>query len=316
MGGGRGGRVRWGVIGQHGALTPDQAREIAQRWAAEVAAGGDPAGDKLEKRKSPTVGDLLNQYFEAHGGAKNKPSTARNAALLMNKVIRPALGQLKVADVTASDVARFHAAHAKTRYQANRARSVLSKAFALAETWGYRARNSNPCPEVEKFPEAARERFLSPAEFAALGEVLAKAERGEALVIDKNGKPRSVKVSLRSVAAIRLLIFTGARHSEILGLRREWIDWNAGRANLPDSKTGKKPLMLPPAALEVLRGVDMPSDGKGFVIRGGDHSDPERKLVNLKDPWGAVRRGCPMCARTICALPSPLSCPLTVHPFC
>ena len=144
-------------------------------------------------------------------------------------------------------------------------------------------------PQVEKFPEAARERFLGPAEFAALGEVLAKAERGEALVIDKNGKPRSVKVSLRSVAAIRLLIFTGARHSEILGLRREWIDWNAGRANLPDSKTGKKPITQPPAALEVLRGVDMPSDGKGFVIRGGDHSDPERKLVNLKDPWGAVR---------------------------
>ena len=53
--------------------------------------------------------------------------------------------------------------------------------------------------------------------------------------------------------------------------------------------TGKKPLMLPPAALEVLRGLDMPSDATGFVIPGGDHSDPERKLVNLKEPWGAVR---------------------------
>ena len=44
VGGGRAGRVGWGVIGQHGALTPEQAREAAQRWASEVASGGDPAG--------------------------------------------------------------------------------------------------------------------------------------------------------------------------------------------------------------------------------------------------------------------------------
>lgn len=289
VGGGRSGRVRWGVIGQHGALTPDQARDTAQRWAAEVAAGGDPAGDKLEKRKSPTVSELLDRYLESHAAPKNKASTARNAGLLVNKLIRPALGKLKVADVTSSDVARFHAANAGTPYQANRARSVLSKAFALAETWGYRERHSNPCGEVERFPEKARERFLSPAEFAALGEVLTKAERGEVLMIEKIGKPKNVTVSSWAIAAIRLLIFTGARHSEILGLRWEWIDWQAGRANLPDSKTGKKPLMLPPAALEVLRSLDMPKNGRGYVIRGGDHSDPEKALVNLKDPWGAVR---------------------------
>jgi integrase len=48
--------------------------------------------------------------------------------------------------------------------------------------------------------------------------------------------------------------------------------------------------MLPPAALEVLRGLGMPENGKGFVIRGGDYSDPETPLVNLKDPWGLIRR--------------------------
>jgi integrase len=289
VGGGRSGRVRWGVIGQHGALTPDQARDMAQRWAAEVASGGDPAGDKIEKRKSPTVSELLDQYLESHVGAKNKASTAEDAARLANKLIRPALGRLKVADVTGADVARFHAANARTPYQANRARSVLSKAFNLAETWGYRERHSNPCADVEKFPEKARERFLSPAEFAALGEALAKAERDEALVIESEGKARSVRVSKWAVAAIRLLIFTGARHGEILGLRWEMMDWQAGRANLPDSKTGKKPLMLPPAALEVLRSLDMPRGGKGYVIRGGDYTDPETPLANLKGPWGTVR---------------------------
>lgn len=228
-----------GRDGQHGALAPDQAREISQRWAAEFAVGGDSAGDKLKKRKSPTVGEPLGQYLEAHAGVKNTPGTARNAALLVNKLIRRALGQLKVADVTALELVRLHAAHAKTPNQAGRARSVLSKAFALAETWGYRERNSNPCTEVGKFREAALGRFSSPAEFAALGEVLAKAERCEALVIDKNGKPRSVKVRLWSVAAIRLLILTGARHSEILGLCWKWIDWTAGGRTCPTARAAR-----------------------------------------------------------------------------
>ncbi|ARO13520.1 phage integrase [Ketogulonicigenium robustum] len=290
VGGGRAARVRWGVIGQHGALTPDQAREIAQRWASDVAAGGDPAGDRLEKRKSPTVAELLAEYQASHVEAKNKGSTARNVALLINGLILPALGRLKVADVTTADVARFHSANAKTPYQANRARSVLAKAFGLAETWGYRERNSNPCADVEKYPEKARDRFLSPAEFAALGDVLARAEAGERLPFEKAGKVRMVAISQSAIAAVRLMIFTGARaYSEILSLRWEWIDWHAGRANLPDSKTGKKPLMLPPAALEVLRGLDMPQDGRGFVIRGGNYTDPETPLVNLKDPWNAIR---------------------------
>lgn len=290
VGGGRSGRVRWGVIGQHGALTPEQARETAQRWASEVAAGGDPAGDKIEKRKAPTVAELLGQYVEAHVEVRNKPSTVAYVKDLVSRVIcKDALAKLKVSDVTGADLARFHARLAKTPTTANRARSVLSKAFSLAEVWGYRPRNSNPCNEVEKYKESARDRFLSAAEFAALGEALAKAETGS-LTIEENGKPKVVRLSKWAVSAIRLLIFTGARRGEILGLRWEWIDWEAGRANLPDSKTGKKPLMLPPAALEVLRGLGMPENGKGFVIRGGDYSDPETPLVNLKDPWGLIRR--------------------------
>lgn len=289
VGGGRAGRVRWGVIGQHGALTTDQARDIALRWAAEVAAGGDPAGEKIDKRKAPTVAELMSEYLKSHVIVRNKPSTAAYVSDLVQRIIcKDALAKLKVSDVTVADIARFHARLSGTPTTANRARAALSKAFSLAETWGYREKHSNPCGEVEKYRENARERFLAPDEFAALGEALGAAERGE-LVLVEDGRQRPVRVSKWAVAAIRLLIFTGARRGEILGLRWEWIDWQAGRANLPDSKTGRKPLMLPPAALEVLEGLEKPESGKGFVIRGGDYSDPEIPLVNLKDPWGIIR---------------------------
>lgn len=290
VGGGRAGRVRWGVIGQHGTLTPDQAREIARRWAAEVAAGGDPAGEKLDKRQAPTVAELLGDYLRDHVETQNKPSTRAYVTDLVNRILlKDPIAKLKVADVTAADVARLHARLSRTPTTANRVRSALSKAFALAETWGYRPRHSNPCQDVEKFKETARERFLSPAEFATLGDVLAKAERGE-LGVEVDGKAKAARISPWAAAAIRLLIFTGARRGEILGLRWEWIDAQAGRANLPDSKTGRKPLMLPPPALEVLRGLEQPESGKGYVIRGGSYTDPETPLANLKDPWGLVRR--------------------------
>lgn len=290
VGGGRAGRVRWGVIGQHGALTPDQARDIAQRWAAEVAAGGDPAGEKIDKRKAPTVAELLGDYLKDHVRVRNKASTITSVTHLVESVIgKDPIAKLKVSDVATTDVARFHARLSQTQVTANRALAVLSKAFSLAETWGFRPKHSNPCREVDKFREVPRERFLSQAEFAALGAALGAADRGELTLIE-DGKPKAVNVSKWAVAAIRLLIFTGARRGEILGLRWEWIDAQAGRANLPDSKTGRKPLMLPPAALEVLDSLERPESGKGYVIRGGDYSEPEIPLVNLKDPWGIIRK--------------------------
>ncbi len=231
----------------------------------------------------------MGQYLKSHVEVRNKPSTVDYVSGLVQRIIcKDPLAKLKVSDVSEADIARFHARLAKTPTTANRALAALSKAFALAETWGYRERHSNPCGDVERYRESPRERFLAPAEFAALGQALDAADRGE-LVLIEDGKRKPVRVSKWAVAAIRLLIFTGARRGEILGLRWEWIDWQAGRANLPDSKTGRKPLMLPPAALEVLESLERPESSKGFVIRGGDYTDPEIPLVNLKDPWGVIR---------------------------
>ena len=92
------------------------------------------------------------------------------------------------------------------------------------------------------------------------------------------------------VRAIRLLIFTGMRLGEVLGLRWEHVDFDGGRANLPDSKTGKKVVQLPAPALEVLATATKPDNGKGFVIRGGDGSSQEVALINMKAPWQRIRK--------------------------
>lgn len=286
VGGGRSGRGRWLSIGSHGTITPDQARNIAQGWASEVAAGGDPASDRDAKRIAPTVSELLDRYLSDHVDRKNKASTAKNARNQVSRYIRPMLGNLKVADVTRADISKFHSSLASTPYAANRALALLSKAFGLSEVWGLRPDHTNPCTRVERFEEKPRERFLSDQEFATLGEVLAQAETSPLHV---HGRSRPIAINPQAISAIRLLIFTGARVSEILGLRWEWINFDSQLAELPDSKTGKKQLYLPPAAFEILRDLNCPPNGMGFVIRGGAGDNPEVPLVNIKDPWAYIR---------------------------
>ena len=268
-GSGRGAPLRKLSIGRHGSpWTPDTARTEAKRLLGQVAGGADPAAVKTERRKAETVADIADKFMEEHVEAKRKGRTAAEYRRLFAKFILPALGTKKVVDVARADAARLHHSLRATPYQANRVLAVLSKLFNLAEAWGLRPDGTNPCRHLERFDEKARERMLSAPELARLGEVL-HADGG----------------SPYAVAAIKLLLFTGARMNEVLTLKWDYIDIERAEARLPDSKTGVKTLHLPPPALAVL--AQLPRlDGNPFVITG---QKPGAHLVNLEKPWRAIR---------------------------
>jgi integrase len=125
---------------------------------------------------------------------------------------------------------------------------------------------------VEKFKEKKRERYLSSEELARLGHTLA--------VIESEGS------ELPSVlTALRLLILTGARLSEVLELKWEYVDLERGALALPDSKTGAKLIPLGRAALEVLEGA-VPQAGNPYVCPG---ANPASHLVGLPKAWRRIR---------------------------
>ena len=84
------------------------------------------------------------------------------------------------------------------------------------------------------------------------------------------------------VATIKLLIFTGARLGEVLGLRWEWIDFDRGEARLPDSKTGAKTIHLPAPALEVLAALPR-IEGEAHVLGA------RRGTTFIEAPWRRIR---------------------------
>ena len=154
--------------------------------------------------------------------------------------------------------------------------------------------NCNPTRKIEKFPEDRRERFLTSDELERLGAAIREGETvGIGWREDGNGSkskhlPREKKqrtlLSPDAAAALRLLVFTGARLREILHLRWEHVDLGRGLLLLPDSKTGRKTIVLNRPALDILQ--THPRNG-AFVI-GGTH--PDRPRTDLKKPWLAVCR--------------------------
>lgn len=144
--------------------------------------------------------------------------------------------------------------------------------MSWAEDQGYRPEGSNPCRRIQRYKETHHDRFLQPEELARLGTAL---EQAEAINL----------VGSFPLAAIRLLIFTGARLSEILTLKWSYIDLDCRMIFLPDSKTGKKPLSLDDPAIEVLTALPRFTNNP-YVIVGNRHGS---HLVNLQKPWRTIR---------------------------
>ena len=88
-----------------------------------------------------------------------------------------------------------------------------------------------------------------------------------------------------AIAAIMLLILTGCRLNEIMTLKWESVDLDAGVLNLPDSKTGAKVVHIGKPAADVLRRIP-PLPGNSWIITG---KLPCSRLSDLQPFWQRVR---------------------------
>ena len=180
--------------------------------------------------------------MKEHVAVRCKPSTARACRCTLDRYLLPVFGARPLGTIGREEVAALQYRLHETPIMANRVVDMLSRLFNVADAWGLAPEGGNPCRFVQKYKERSCERFLSEAEFRRLGRALGEVEA-------------EGRVSANAVAAIRLLMLTGCRRGEIVTLRWEDVDLEAGELRLRDAKTGPRQVALSPAAVRVLSAI-------------------------------------------------------------
>ena len=194
-------KLRWFTIGQHGPITLEEARAAALEILSLAKKGIDLRDRDAKRTAEPVMADLGKRFLEDYVPVHCKPSTAGEYRRSVTLFVDPAIGEMRVSEVQRKDIAELHHGLRDKPYQANRTLGDVLACRGL----GLEGGRLQPLPHVKRFEERKRERFLSPEETQRLGEVLHEAE------------PEMPS----AVAAIRLLLLTGCRLSEIQFLRWE-----------------------------------------------------------------------------------------------
>lgn len=290
------GRTRRATIGKVGALTPDQARDLADEMSRKVKGGGDPLDDKRSAREALTVGQLLDDYLASEKFAEKAPSTRLTDTGRIERHLRPLLGGRHVIKLQNEDIRRTFAAirdgktattiktgpHGLARVVGGE--GTARKAIRLLRAifvWGISEKkiSNNPADGISTGSDGEREAVLDPQDYTKLFATLAAME-----------KQRRLRPAAGD--AIRLIAMTGARRGEITNLRWQHVDLKRGLLILPPvmHKTGRKTgkprtINLPNAAQDIIS--RQPEGGpENFVFAPSKGDGP----ITLAADWRKIRR--------------------------
>ena len=255
------GRRVWKTVGDAAVLTESEARAQAKAMLAAIRDCGEPDTEAPGETPFETVaGEVFALY-----GRRWKLRTREVNRTYLRRQILPFFEGRPIGEITREDVQAWFRSLYATPAAANRSAPILSVIMQQAEAWGYRPENSNPCKGIRRYRQGRSERFLSPEEYCRLGRVLDDREADFPL----------------HVAAVRLLLLTGCRRSEILTL--EWRSYRDGNLHLPDSKTGPRTVWLCQAAQNIL---DLLPRSSRFVFPTKHRRAPGLRLEHF---WSQAR---------------------------
>jgi integrase len=230
------GRGRRMIIGDAHSVTPPQALDKARKLHAEVELGGDPQGDKKERREKDAqiLGSLVEDYLEVKTG---RPNTLRTLKGFLKTHAKP-LHSIPVDKITRKDIAARVLAVKRSSGPTSAAglRGALSALFSWGMEMGLV--HENPVVgslKIERQP--SRDRVLSGDELAAIWNALGDDNFG---------------------TIVKLLILTGCRREEIGGMRWSEFDLDKATWALPTERAkNHKALTLPitPLMAEIIASV-------------------------------------------------------------
>ena len=257
---GRSRRVSLGPVTTMGIA--EARRECHARMTDLGAAGAVPT------RAVPLFRDFVAGEWKEARFERCKPSTKKGVISVLESQLLPAFGSKPLDRITLARIRRWFDDFSRTAPgNANHALDLLRRIMNFAIACGHV--DTNPAREVKPNPRPTLTRFLSREELGRLHRVL-------------DGQTR--KESREQADIIRLLLFTGCRRGEVLGLR--WSEVHRDALMLADAKTGPRKVLLNSQARAVLH--RRPRNGSPFVFPSPH--DPGRPRSRNLALWDRVRR--------------------------
>jgi integrase len=278
-------RRRWYQIGTYGpGMELDKARGEAHDIMARVVKGEDPAATRENVRDTPTVREWVAEYMAA-AETRKKPSSMRGDRMYLANVSRRTgkhprkcacftcrWGNRLITELTIDGLEsdRDRQKEGGRRTRANR--WLASVRACLQAAWRRGLIPENPAMRIKAFSEGdPRTRVLTEDELDRLLVALDRMEREDPT----------------EAAAFRVILETGCRRGEALGMKWEHLDLSElDRAEwrLPHPKGGKPEIKGLTRRLAALLS-DLPRRGE-YVIPG---RRPDKPRSDLKRPWNRLR---------------------------
>ena len=251
------------------SLGPVSTMTVAEARCAchERRANPEPAGQGTPAPAVPLLRDFVEGAWKAAHFDRYKLSSKKGVRSVLTARLLPAFGSTPLDRIAPAAVRKWFDAWSRTApVGANRGLALLRQIMNFAVARGYIEKN--PTRGIRSNRRPRRTRFLSREEIARLHRALdAETGRGCRTRAD----------------IIRLLLLTGCRRGEILGLRRSEI--RVDRLVLADSKTGPRRVPLNSQARRILD--SQPRTASPFVFPSP--LDPSRPRSSELSIWDRVR---------------------------
>jgi len=220
-------------LGRYPDVELEEARARAHELNAAIERGENPNDEKRLARAEWTLGGFFQIYLSEYAKL-HKKSWAEDEAQFRRYV--QAWAERKLSSFAKAELQALHSQIGRDHghYAANRLLALFHSLFEKAREWGWA--HPNPAQDIKKFTERSRERFLQPDELPRFFQALAEETHPH----------------LKDY--VLLSLFTGARKSNVLGMR--WQDLNLQQATwlIPETKNGSSQLLpLMPEALLILQ---------------------------------------------------------------
>ena len=252
------------------SLGPVSARSVAEtrREALRRQADLQPEKAAAPAGAVPLFRDFVAGPWKETHFARYKPSGQRTARHYLRRQLLPAFGAKPLDRISPARVRHWFDRYSRTAPGgANRALDILNQIMNFATACGHI--QSNPAQRIVANRRPALTRFLSREEIDRLHGALNAQTRPDCR---------------QQADIIRLLLLTGCRKGEIVGLR--WSEVCDGMLALDDSKTGPRTVPLGSGARAILD--RQPRTDSPFVFPSPlDASRPRGPDLSL---WYRIRR--------------------------